>query len=227
MNTAHKWNEQVYQVPLGGTTILEGNLNIPARAQGVILFAHGSGSSRHSPRNQFVAHTLYDAGFATLLIDLLTLQEEAEDRSTGHLRFNIDLLSERVVAVTNWLTQHEETKALKVACFGASTGAAAALVAAAAMPQVVGAVVSRGGRPDLAHASLPLVQAPTLLIVGSLDREVLKLNNMAASLLTCEKRVEVVGGATHLFEEPGALEQVAQLASEWFTRYLPTGSPRE
>jgi putative phosphoribosyl transferase len=227
MNTAQKWNEQVYQVPLGGTTILEGNWNIPARAQGVILFAHGSGSSRHSPRNQFVAHTLYDAGFATLLIDLLTLQEEAEDRSTGHLRFNIDLLSERVVAVTNWLTQHEETKALKVACFGASTGAAAALVAAAAMPQVVGAVVSRGGRPDLAHASLPLVQAPTLLIVGSLDREVLKLNNMAASLLTCEKRVEVVGGATHLFEEPGALEQVAQLASEWFTRYLPTGSPRE
>jgi len=206
---------------------LEGNLNIPARAQGVILFAHGSGSSRHSPRNQFVAHVLYDAGFATLLIDLLTLQEEAKDRSTGHLRFNIDLLSKRVIAVTNWLTQHEATKAFKVAYFGASTGAAAALVAAAEMPQVVGAVVSRGGRPDLAHTSLPLVQAPTLLIVGSLDREVLKLNNIAASLLQCEKRVEVVGGATHLFEEPGALEQVAQLASEWFTRYLSTGGPRE
>jgi pimeloyl-ACP methyl ester carboxylesterase len=227
MNTAHKWNEQVYRVPLEGGMVLEGNLNIPTQAQGVVLFAHGSGSSRHSPRNQFVAHILYDAGFATLLIDLLTLQEEAEDRFTGHLRFNIDLLSKRVVAVTNWLTQHEATKALKVACFGASTGAAAALVAAAEMPQVVGAVVSRGGRPDLAHASLPLVQAPTLLIVGSLDREVLELNNMAASLLKCERRVEVVAGATHLFEEPGALEQVARLASAWFSRYLSTGSPRE
>jgi pimeloyl-ACP methyl ester carboxylesterase len=227
MNTAHQWNEQVYQVPLEGGMALEGNLNIPAQARGVILFAHGSGSSRHSPRNQFVAHVLYDAGFATLLIDLLTLQEEAEDRFTGHLRFNIDLLSKRVVTVTNWLTRHEATKALQVAYFGASTGAAAALVAAAEMPQIIGAVVSRGGRPDLAHTSLPLVQAPTLLIVGSLDKEVLELNNMAASLLTCERRVEVVAGATHLFEEPGALEQVARLASAWFSRYLSTGSPRE
>jgi pimeloyl-ACP methyl ester carboxylesterase len=207
--------------------VLEGNLNIPARPQGVVLFAHGSGSSRHSPRNQFVAHVLYDAGFATLLIDLLTLQEEAEDRYTGHLRFNIDLLSERVIAVTNWLMEYSEARELKIAYFGASTGAAAALVAAAGMPQVVGAVVSRGGRPDLAHAALPRVQAPTLLIVGSLDREVLKLNNMAAALLRCEKRVAVIEGATHLFEEPGTLEQVAQLASEWFARYLPTGSPRK
>ncbi len=207
--------------------VLEGNLNIPARPAGVILFAHGSGSSRHSPRNQFVAHVLYDAGFATLLIDLLTLQEEAADRATGHLRFNIDLLSKRVLAVTDWLTHNEATRAFKVAYFGASTGAAAALVAAAEMPQVVGAVVSRGGRPDLAHTQLPRVQAPTLLIVGSQDREVLKLNDMAASLLTCEKRVEIVEGATHLFEEPGALEQVAHLASAWFTRYLPSNNPRE
>jgi pimeloyl-ACP methyl ester carboxylesterase len=227
MNTAHTWNERVYRVPLEGTTVLEGNLNIPARTQGVVLFAHGSGSSRHSPRNQFVARALYDAGFATLLIDLLTLQEEVEDRATGHLRFNIDLLSKRVIAVTNWLTHYEATKTFKVAYFGASTGAAAALVAAAEMSQVVGAVVSRGGRPDLAGASLPRVQAPTLLIVGSLDREVLKLNNMAASLLQCEKRVEIVEGATHLFEESGTLEQVAQLASAWFTCYLPSDNYRE
>jgi putative phosphoribosyl transferase len=227
MNTAHGWNERVYQVPLEGTKILEGNLNIPARPAGVILFAHGSGSSRHSPRNQFVAHVLYDAGFATLLIDLLTLQEEAADRATGHLRFNIDLLSKRVIAVTDWLTHNEKTRAFKVAYFGASTGAAAALVAAAEMPHVVGAVVSRGGRPDLAHTHLPRVQAPTLLIVGSQDREVLKLNDMAASLLTCEKRVEIIEGATHLFEEPGALEQVAHLASAWFTHHLPFNKPRE
>lgn len=227
MNTAHTWNGQVYRVPLEGVVALEGNLNIPARPQGVVLFAHGSGSSRHSPRNQFVAHVLHDAGFATLLIDLLTLQEEAEDRSTGHLRFNIDLLSQRVIAVTNWLTHHEAARALQVAYFGASTGAAAALVAAAEMPHVVGAVVSRGGRPDLAHALLPRVQAPTLFIVGSQDREVLKLNHMAASLLTCEQRVEVVEGATHLFEEPGALEQVAQLASAWFARFLSTSGSRE
>src|SRR5689334_7611527 len=131
MSTAHRWNERVYQVPLEGMMVLEGNLNIPARPQGVVLFAHGSGSGRHSPRNQFVAHVLYDAGFATLLFDLLTLQEEAKDRFTGHLRFNIDLLSKRVIMVTNWLAAYPETRALKVAYFGASTGAAAALVAAA------------------------------------------------------------------------------------------------
>jgi pimeloyl-ACP methyl ester carboxylesterase len=222
MNTAYGWNERVYQVPLQGTKILEGNLNIPTGPSGVVLFAHGSGSSRHSTRNQFVAHVLYDAGFATLLIDLLTLQEEAADRASGHLRFNIDLLSKRVIAVTNWLAHSEATRGLKVAYFGASTGAAAALVAAAEMPQVVGAVVSRGGRPDLAHTFLSRVQAPTLLIVGSQDREVLKLNDLAASLLACEKRVEIVEGATHLFEESGTLEQVAQLASAWFTHYLPS-----
>jgi dienelactone hydrolase len=150
----------------------------------------------------------------------LTLQEEAEDRSSGHLRFNIDLLSERVVAATNWLTEHPETRPLKIGYFGASTGAAAALMAAAERPLAVGAVVSRGGRPDLARSFLTRVLAPTLLIVGSRDTEVLTLNRMAASLLKCEKRIEIVEGATHLFEELGALEQVAQLASQWFVRYL-------
>lgn len=220
MNTTPGWNEQIYQVPVGKAIKLEGNLNIPAQPRGVILFAHGSGSSRHSPRNQFVAHTLYDAGLATLLIDLLTVQEEAEDRYTGHLRFNIDLLSERVVAATDWLTGHSATGSLKIGYFGASTGAAAALVAAAERPHIVDAVVSRGGRPDLAGSSLSRVLAPTLLIVGSRDTEVLALNRQAASLLKCEKHIEIVEGATHLFEERGALEQVAQLASQWFTHYL-------
>lgn len=220
MNTTPGWNEQIYRVPVGKAITLEGNLNIPAQPQGVILFAHGSGSSRHSPRNQFVAHTLYAAGLATLLIDLLTLQEEAEDRYTGHLRFNIDLLSERVIAATDWLTEHPETRSLKTGYFGASTGAAAALVSATERSQVVGAVVSRGGRPDLAHSFLARVLAPTLLIIGSRDTEVLALNRQAASLLKCEKRIEIVEGAAHLFEEPGALKQVAQLASQWFTHYL-------
>ena len=220
MNTTPGWNEQVYQVPVGKAITLEGNLNIPAQPQGVILFAHGSGSGRHSPRNQFVARVLHNAGLATLLIDLLTLQEEAEDRSSGHLRFNIDLLSERVVAATNWLAERPETRSFKIGYFGASTGAAAALVAAAEHPLAVGAVVSRGGRPDLASSFLAHVLAPTLLIIGSRDTEVLALNRKAASLLNCEKRIEIVEGATHLFEEPGALEQVAQLASQWFARYL-------
>ncbi len=220
MNTTPGWNKPIYRVPIGKAITLEGNLNIPAQPRGVILFAHGSGSSRHSPRNQFVAHTLYDAGLATLLIDLLTLQEEAEDRYTGHLRFNIDLLSERVVAATDWLTEHPETRSLKIGYFGASTGAAAALAAAAERAQVVGAIVSRGGRPDLAHSSLARVLAPTLLIIGSRDTKVLALNRQAASLLKCEKRIEIVEGATHLFEESGALDQVAQLASQWFAHYL-------
>jgi putative phosphoribosyl transferase len=220
MSTRPGWNEQVYQVPVGKTIILEGNLNIPEPPQGVILFAHGSGSGRHSPRNQFVAHVLHDAGFATMLIDLLTLTEEAEDRDTGHLRFNIDLLSERVIAATRWLMEHPETRSLKTGYFGASTGAAAALVAAAENPVVVGAVVSRGGRPDLARPILSRVQAPTLLIVGSRDTEVLALNRMAASLLQSEKQIEIIEGATHLFEENGALEQVAQLAGRWFARHL-------
>src|SRR5438067_5677859 len=214
------WNNQAYQVPVGNNITLEGNLKIPENPRGVVLFAHGSGSSRHSPRNQFVAQVLHEAAFATLLIDLLTADEEEQDRLTGHLRFNIDLLSQRVVGATNWLTVNPATANLKIGYFGASTGAAAALVAAAEHPLAVGAVVSRGGRPDLAGSALTAVQAPTLLIVGSKDTQVIELNRMALSLLKGEKQLEIIPGATHLFEEPGALEQVAQLASQWFTRCL-------
>jgi putative phosphoribosyl transferase len=210
-----------YQIPISSSVTLEGNLSIPERPRGVVLFVHGSGSSRFSPRNQYVARVLQEAGFATLLIDLLTSQEEEQDRSTGHLRFNIDLLSERVVQVTNWLTAQPGIRDLKIGYFGASTGAAAALVAAASLPLAVRAVVSRGGRPDLARSFLPRVKAPTLLIVGSRDTQVIQLNQMALSLLQGEKRLVLVEGATHLFEEPGALEQVARLAREWFERYLP------
>ena len=209
-----------YQVQVGNNIMLEGNLNIPENPRGVVLFAHGSGSSRHSPRNQFVAQVLHKAGFATLLIDLLTAGEEEQDWQTGHLRFNIDLLSQRVEGATNWLSVNPATANLKIGYFGASTGAAAALVAAAEHPLTVGAVVSRGGRPDLAGSALTAVQAPTLLIVGSKDTQVIELNRMALSLLKGEKQIEIVPGATHLFEEPGALERVAQLASQWFTRYL-------
>jgi putative phosphoribosyl transferase len=210
-----------YQIPISSSVTLEGNLSIPERPRGVVLFVHGSGSSRFSPRNHYVARVLQEAGFATLLIDLLTSQEEEQDRSTGHLRFNIDLLSERVVQVTNWLTAQPGIRDLKIGYFGASTGAAAALVAAASLPLVVRAVVSRGGRPDLALSFLPRVKAPTLLIVGSRDTQVIQLNQMALSLLQGEKRLVLVEGATHLFEEPGALEQVARLAREWFERHLP------
>jgi putative phosphoribosyl transferase len=220
MDRTQGWNNQAYQVQVGNNITLEGNLNIPENPRGVVLFAHGSGSSRHSPRNQFVARVLHEAGFATLLIDLLTADEEEQDRLTGHLRFNIDLLSQRVVGATNWLTVNPATANLKIGYFGASTGAAAALVAAAEHPLTVGAVVSRGGRPDLAGSALTAVQAPTLLIVGSKDTQVIELNRMALSLLKGEKQIEIIPGATHLFEEPGALERVAQLASQWFTRYL-------
>ena len=220
MNFQGEKDMHAYQVQVGNNIMLEGNLNIPENPRGVVLFAHGSGSSRHSPRNQFVAQVLHKAGFATLLIDLLTAGEEEQDWQTGHLRFNIDLLSQRVLGATNWLTVNPETANLKIGYFGASTGAAAALTAAAERPLAVGAVVSRGGRPDLAGSSLTAVQAPTLLIVGSKDTQVIELNRMALSLLKGEKHLEIIPGATHLFEEPGALEQVAQLASQWFTRYL-------
>src|SRR5256714_12024879 len=220
MDRTQGWNNQAYQVQVGNNLTLEGNLNIPENPRAVVLFAHGSGSSRHSPRNQLVAQVLHAAGFATLLIDLLTAYEEEQDRLTGHLRFNIDLLSQRVVGATNWLTVNPATANLKIGYFGASTGAAAALVAAAEHPLTVGAVVSRGGRPDLAGSALTAVQAPTLLIVGSKDTQVIELNRMAFSLLKCEKRLEIIPGASHLFEEPGTLEKVAELASEWFTRYL-------
>lgn len=222
MDKTPQSNEQTYQVQVGDNITLEGNLGMPDNPQGVVLFAHGSGSSRFSPRNQFVARVLREAEIATMLIDLLTLQEEEEDRYTGHLRFDIDLLSQRVVGATNWLSTNPVTRNLKIGYFGASTGAAAALVAAAEHPVAVGAVVSRGGRPDLASSHLPRVQAPTLLIVGSRDTQVIELNRMALSLLQCEKKLEIVPGATHLFEEPGTLEKVAELASQWFKRYLAT-----
>jgi putative phosphoribosyl transferase len=222
MNTSSPHNERIYRIAAGRTISLEGSLLVPEQPQGVVLFVHGSGSSRHSPRNQFVAQMLQKAGFATLLIDLLTLSEEEQDRATGHLRFNITLLSERVEYATDWLMQQPITQLLKIGYFGASTGAAAALVAAARHPLHVGAVVSRGGRPDLAGDELTKVQVPTLLIVGAKDREVLNLNYKAASLLAGEKQIEVIAGATHLFEEPGALEQVARLAGRWFKHYLPS-----
>jgi pimeloyl-ACP methyl ester carboxylesterase len=221
MNTIPGWNEQTYQIPIAGGVKLEGFLNIPKYLRGVVLFVHGSGSSRYSPRNQFVARILHNDGMATLLIDLLTTREEEYDHYTGHLRFNIDLLSERVAQVTHWLTQYPATADLKIGYFGASTGAAAALVAATQYPQVVKAIVSRGGRPDLAKPYLDRVQSPTLLIVGEKDTEVIALNRMAYSLLHCTKQIEIVPGATHLFEEPGTLEKAAQLASQWFMKYLP------
>jgi putative phosphoribosyl transferase len=211
------------QIPAGSVT-LEGDLQVPDHARGVVLFAHGSGSSRHSSRNQFVAGELQAAGLAPLLIDLLTSAEEGVDRHTGHLRFDIALLAERLVAATDWLADDPVTRALPLGYFGASTGAAAALVAAAVEPERVGAVVSRGGRPDLAGNALSRVRAPTLFIVGSRDPEVLDLNRAAMARMRAETKLEIVPGATHLFEEPGALEIVAHLARDWFVRYLATAS---
>jgi putative phosphoribosyl transferase len=205
-----------------GAVTLEGDLQVPDHAVGLGLFAHGSGSSRHSPRNQFVARELQAAGLATLLLDLLTPEEEAVDQHTGHLRFDIALLAERLVAATHWAGVDAATRSLAIGYFGASTGAAAALVAAALEPDKVRAVVSRGGRPDLAGEALPLVRAPTLLIVGGRDLTVLELNRAAMARMRAETRLEIVPGATHLFEEPGALEAVARLARDWFLRHLHT-----
>lgn len=204
---------------VGGVN-LQGDLIIPAGAVGIVLFAHGSGSSRHSPRNRFVAEALREAGAGTLLFDLLTREEEAEDAHTGHLRFNIGLLAERLVAATQWVGAQKTTEHLGVGYFGSSTGGAAALGAAGAIGSVVDAVVSRGGRPDLAGDALPRVEAPTLLIVGERDVVVLRLNREACARLRCEKEIAVVPEATHLFEEPGTLEDVARLAAAWFRRHL-------
>lgn len=212
-------SERLVQVSAGAVK-LEGTLGIPKSAQGIVLFAHGSGSSRHSPRNRFVAELLRQAGLATLLIDLLTLEEEAIDQRTGQHRFNIGLLARRLVSATDWLDRFPETRNLKLGYFGASTGAAAALVAASERPDVVSAVVSRGGRPDLAGAALAEVRAPTLLIVGGHDLSVLALNREALAKLKGEKRLEIIPEATHLFEEPRALEGVAALARDWFVRHL-------
>jgi putative phosphoribosyl transferase len=203
-----------------GRAALSGDLTIPKNAFALVLFAHGSGSSRHSPRNQFVARTLNDGGLATLLFDLLTPEEEATDMYTREHRFNIGLLAERLAHATKWATQQEQTRNSQVVYFGSSTGAAAALVAAAEIPQDVGAVVSRGGRPDLAGDALPKVQAPTLLIVGGNDDIVIELNEMARDQMRCEVKLEIVPGATHLFEEPGALEKVAKLATDWFVNHI-------
>ncbi|OGI22135.1 MAG: hypothetical protein A2808_03885 [Candidatus Moranbacteria bacterium RIFCSPHIGHO2_01_FULL_55_24] len=208
--------------------VLPGILVVPEGASGIVLFAHGSGSSRFSPRNTFVARTLQNSGIATLLIDLLTEDEDAEYEN----RFNIDLLAERLGGVLRWIVSEPETKGLAIGLFGASTGAAAALIVAAEPDNPVAAVVSRGGRPDLALGRLGEVGAPTLLIVGGEDHEVILLNEQALASLHCEKRMEIVPGATHLFEEPGTLERVADLATRWFVRFLAlpaegSGEPEE
>jgi pimeloyl-ACP methyl ester carboxylesterase len=199
---------------------LDGVLAMPPEACGLVLFAHGSGSSRFSPRNRFVAQQLNQAGIATLLFDLLTAEEEAGEAITRHLRFNIDLLSERLVAATDYVSAVPDTAGLPFGYFGASTGAAAALTAAAERPALIRAVVSRGGRPDLAAPRIAGVRAPTLLIVGGADREVLALNQSVLPLLPAHSELAVVPHATHLFEEPGTLEQVARLATAWFDRWL-------
>jgi len=207
------------KIPVG-PVVLEGELIIPKGANGVVLFAHGSGSSRLSPRNQFVASVIRQAGIGTLLFDLLTREEEAVDQYTLELRFDITLLAQRLAAATKWLSSRSDTKDLRPGYFGASTGGAASVVAAAELGEQVGAVVSRGGRPDLAGQALALVTAPTLLLVGELDFPVIRMNEEAFARLRCGKELRIVPGATHLFEEPGTLDEVARLAAEWFVRYL-------
>ncbi len=211
--------EHEVRLPAGAVT-LEGNLGLPDDARGIVLFAHGSGSGRHSPRNRYVAEALREAGLATLLIDLLTSEEEEIDLRTRQLRFDIGLLAERLTGATDWLTQTPSTQDLRIGYFGASTGAGAALVAAAERPEKVGAVVSRGGRPDLAGDALSHVRAPTLLIVGGNDEPVIGMNREAMEQIRAEKDLEIVPGASHLFEEPGTLEEVARLAAGWFMRNL-------
>ncbi|HEY3016025.1 MAG TPA: alpha/beta family hydrolase [Nocardioides sp.] len=204
--------------------MVQGDLVVPEGSHAVVVFAHGSGSGRHSPRNRQVAQHLQQDGLGTLLLDLLTESEESVDARTAHLRFDIDLLAERLVRAVAWLDQQNDLRRPALGFFGASTGAAAALVAAAHLGDRIGAVVSRGGRPDLAGDALPRVSAPTLLIVGGHDQIVVGLNRQAQARLHCEHGFEVVPGATHLFEEPGALERVATLAADWFIRHL-TGVP--
>jgi putative phosphoribosyl transferase len=215
--------DQAVQVTVGGVT-LDGDLARPRHGDGIVLFAHGSGSSRHSPRNRQVAGHLRRAGLGTLLMDLLTADEERLDLRSGELRFDIGLLARRLVGAVDWLTARFG-EALPLGLFGASTGAAAALVAAAQRPDRVAAVVSRGGRPDLAGAALEQVPAPTLLIVGGADTTVLALNRQASGRLTAPYRLEVVAGAGHLFQEPGALDEVARLAAAWFVAHLGGGPP--
>lgn len=208
--------ERAVSIPPAG---LSGDLVIPPQAAGIVVFVHGSGSSRHSPRNRYVAGVLQQGGLGTLLMDLLTPAEEAVDLRTRHLRFDIDLLARRLVEATDWLLRDTRAR-LPLGYFGASTGGAAALVAAAERPEAIRAVVSRGGRPDLADGALSRVQAPTLLIVGGFDDVVIELNQQALAELRCEKEIAIVPGATHLFEEEGTLEQVSDLALAWFQRHL-------
>ena len=214
--------EHTVSIPAGGLT-LEGTLGVPERAVGLVLFAHGSGSSRFSPRNRYVARSLRDGGLGTLLLDLLSPTEEQIDEVTRHHRFDIPMLADRLVLAIDWLADERMTAALPVGLFGASTGGAAALVAAVARPSRVGAVVSRGGRPDLAGDALSRVEAPTLLLVGGHDDVVISLNERARARMRGEVRLEVIPGATHLFEESGALEQVAAAAHAWFRRHLHPG----
>jgi dienelactone hydrolase len=211
--------ERDVHVSIGNVT-LEGSLGLPDQPKGVVLFAHGSGSSRFSPRNRFVARLLRDAGLGTLLIDLLTAHEEEIDLVTRHMRFDIRLLAERLVGAVDWLSREERTAHLSTGLFGSSTGAAAALVAAAARPQLVGAVVSRGGRPDLAGDALSQVAAPTLLLVGSRDEPVIELNREAMARMHAPADLQIIEGATHLFEEPGTLDQVARQAATFFADRL-------
>jgi pimeloyl-ACP methyl ester carboxylesterase len=213
-------NDETTLVMPAGTVKLEGNLAIPAAARGLVLFAHGSGSSRRSPRNRFVARALRHRGLGTLLFDLLTADEERQDAVDAHLRFDIALLADRLGKITDWIREHESASGLSIGYFGASTGSAAALIAAAKRPLDVRAVVSRGGRPDLARQALDRVHAPTLLIVGGADTTVLELNEDALEQIPGPKQLIVVPGATHLFEEAGALEEVARLAGDWFDRHL-------
>jgi putative phosphoribosyl transferase len=208
------------QLPLAGGITLQADLTVPERAFGLVAFAHGSGSGRHSPRNRFVASGLQDAGLATLLLDLLTEEEERVDMATRQLRFDIELLAGRLERTIDWLQGRPEVGSLAIGLFGSSTGAGAALIAAGRRIGEVAAVVSRGGRPDLAGEALPRVIAPTLLVVGGEDEIVIDLNRTAMHAMTAEVRLEVVPGATHLFEEPGKLERVVALASGWFEEYL-------
>ena len=216
----HSTERRALRIAINDSTTLDGDLSLPEHAAGIVLFAHGSGSSRFSPRNREVAGQLNDAGLATLLVDLLTPAEETIDERTRHLRFDITLLADRLVGLTDWLTDQGPTRSLNIGYFGASTGAGAALVAAAQRPHTARAVVSRGGRPDLAGEALGHVRAPTLLIVGGNDYSVIDMNRHALELLHSEKRLEIVPGATHLFEEMGALGVVSTLARNWFLRHL-------
>jgi pimeloyl-ACP methyl ester carboxylesterase len=217
--TSEAATEATVRIP-SGAVWLEGNLAIPEEVSGIVLFAHGSGSSRHSPRNHFVAEVLQGGGLGTLLFDLLSSREEAVDLETTHLRFDIAFLAERLLDAIDWVSRLDQTQGLKIGLFGSSTGAGAALVAAAQRPDLIGAVVSRGGRPDLAGSALERVVAPTLLIVGGNDVPVITLNRQAQARLRCVTQLEIIPRATHLFEEPGALEQVAGLARDWFSEYL-------